>query len=70
MPMPSLGERTAFYVNPETAGMSGPRVDHTDLLYAVPRGLVYASPWWEDWEEELAAEGPHDDGGLDDPGKG
>jgi hypothetical protein len=55
--MPSLGERTAFYVNPETAGMSGTRVDHTDFLYAVPRGLVYASPWLEGWEEELEAVG-------------
>jgi hypothetical protein len=57
LPIPSLGERTAFYVNPETAGMSGTRMDHTDLLYAVPRGLVYASPWLEDWEEELEAVG-------------
>lgn len=53
MPIPSLGDRTAFYVNPETAGMSGTRMDHTDLLYAVPRGLVYASPWLEDWQEDL-----------------
>jgi hypothetical protein len=57
MPIPSLGERTAFYVDRETAGMSGARFDHRDILYAVPRGLVYASPWLEDWEEELSAVG-------------
>jgi len=53
MPIPSLGDRTAFYVNPETAGMAGTRINHTDLLYAVPRGLVYASPWLEEWQEDL-----------------
>ncbi|MGW8265663.1 MAG: LysM peptidoglycan-binding domain-containing protein [Longimicrobiales bacterium] len=57
MPIPSLGERTAFYVNPETAGIAGTPVDHTERLYAVPRGLVYASPWLEDWEEALPSVG-------------
>jgi len=55
MPIPSLGERTAFYIDPETAVISGSRTTRAELLYAVPRGLVYASPWLEDWEEELAA---------------
>ena len=57
MPIPSLGDRTAFYVDPETAVVSGTRTSTEDLLYAVPRGLVYASPWLEDWEEELSAVG-------------
>jgi len=57
MPIPSLGDRTAFYVDPETSVVSGVRTDHADLLYSVPRGVVYSTPWLEDWEEDLPAVG-------------
>jgi hypothetical protein len=53
LPVPVPADRTAFYVDPETAVLSGPTANRADVLYAVPRGLVYSTPWLEEWEAEV-----------------
>ncbi|MGD8362768.1 MAG: hypothetical protein PVJ04_15180, partial [Gemmatimonadota bacterium] len=54
LPVPAPADRTAFYVDPETSVLSAPTVHTADFLYAVPRGLVYSTPWLEEWEAEVA----------------
>jgi hypothetical protein len=57
LPIPGPADRTTFYVDPETAVLSAPTIDRSDILYAVPRGLVYSTPWLEEWEAEVAGIG-------------
>ncbi len=57
LPIPTPAQRSAFYTDPETAVISGTTTNRTDILYAVPRGLVYSTPWLEEWEAPLQSVG-------------
>jgi len=57
LPIPTPAQRSTFYTDPETSVISGTTTNRTDILYAVPRGLVYAMPWLEEWEAPLESVG-------------
>ncbi len=54
LPVPAPADRTAFYTDPATSVLSAPTANTADFLYAVPRGLVYSTPWLEEWDTEVA----------------
>lgn len=53
MESPASEDRTAFYIDPSAAAASVSGTGIADF-YAVPRGLVYSTPWLKGWREELA----------------
>ena len=55
--IPGPDDRTAFYSDPETSVIAGERFDHGELLFAVPRGVAYSTPWLEEFEAVSPAVG-------------
>jgi hypothetical protein len=56
MEIPALEDRTAFYTDPSEVAASITGSEEFDT-YAVPRGLVYSTPWLTEWRDEVPSLG-------------
>jgi len=57
MEIPGPADRTTFYATSTEEVMGGSWTSRADQLYAVPRGVVYSTPWLEDWDADLGSIG-------------